>query len=209
MLRILIVGLVLLIAVLFVLPRPGVPAPENATEYAEPLALPAVRLTDHAGRAFVSSDLEGRRYSLLFFGFTHCPDICPLTLKVLADSMALMRDRGQEPPRVVLVSVDPARDTPERLTEYLASFDASFTGLTGANNAVQPWLETLGITVMREELAGDNYNMVHNSQVFVLSPDAELIAIMSSADDPTVVATDYARIVYRHEHDVDVSRTGL
>ena len=94
----------------------------------------------------------------------------------------------------MLASVDPARDTPERLAAYLANFDDSFVGVTGRGGAMLPWLDALGVTVMREELAGEHYNMVHNPQVFVLNSEANVVAIMSSAEEPNVVATDYARI---------------
>ncbi len=204
MLRILVIGLLVLVAIFFALPRPSVAPPANATELPEARRLPDVLLLDQYGERFVTSELEGG-YTLLFFGFTNCPDVCPLTMQVLAFATDRMREAGATPPKVVLASVDPARDSPERLREYLENFDAEFIGVVGQDDALDPWLSGLGITVMRQELDGGSYNMVHNPQVFVLNSNAELIAIMSSADDPAVVVVDFERIRTRHANGVDVS----
>jgi protein SCO1/2 len=198
MLRILVVGLVLLVAIALWLPRPSMPPPEQATELPEPLPLPAFSLTSDAGRAFTPADLE-QRFTLMFFGFTHCPDVCPLSLQVLAEAARSLRARiGESAPEVVLVSVDPDRDTPERLREYLDHFDSEFIGVTGPRASLDPLIGAFGVTVMRQELPGENYNMTHNPQVFVIGPEAALIAIMSKAENPELVASDFLRIRDRY-----------
>ena len=114
MLRILIVVLVLLVAAMFVLPRgQRGAAPQNATELPQPTPLADVRFVDKSGREAHLSDFKGD-FTLLFFGFTNCPDVCPLTLSMLAQVRADVAQRAPRfTPRVLFVSVDPGRDTPK------------------------------------------------------------------------------------------------
>jgi protein SCO1 len=197
LLRILIVALVLLVAAMFLLPRgrDAVPATAAATVLPESLPLPEVALVDDTGNAFTTADLRGG-YRLLFFGFTHCPDICPLTLQVLASATAELEARSPRlAPQVVFVSVDPKRDTPERIHEYLASFDPDFIGITGSDEALQPLVKTLGVTVHKTEVDGEHYNVVHNGTIFVVGPDAGLVAVFTgSTHDAAVIASDYLKI---------------
>ncbi len=195
-LRILVAALVLLAAatVWLVSSRQDLPAPAVATVLPEPRPLPAVRLTDQRGVGFSTSDLEGS-FSLMFFGFTHCPDICPITLQTLANVDAELRARGIEPPRVVFVSVDPERDTPAQIERYLGNFHSSFVGLTGSQHALQPLLTALGVTVERHQHPGEAfYTVTHNSTVYLIGPQAEWLAIFSAPHDASVIAIDYDRV---------------
>ena len=89
------------------------------------------RLDAHTGSEFTHRDLEGH-WTLIFFGFTHCPDICPTTLQFLADLKDQLNDTEVSDTRVIMVSVDPERDTVEKLANYVPYFNASFIGLTGS-----------------------------------------------------------------------------
>ncbi len=196
LLRILVVSLILLVAIMMLLPRAGdrVPLPEVATVLPEPLALPEVELVDQSGRSFSTTDLHGD-FSLMFFGFTHCPDICPLTLQVLASARAQVEHSAPAfTPEVIFVSVDPFRDSPERIRQYLANFDAEFTGVTASDEALAPLLKTLGVTVQKTERDGEYYNVVHNSTVYLIGPEAQLIAIFGGSHDAATIASDYVRI---------------
>lgn len=196
LLRVLVVGLVLLVAVMFMLPRPGqrVPRPETATVIEETLALPEFELTDTAGEPFTKADLEGG-FDLLFFGFTNCPDVCPLTLQVLAEvEPRLEQQYGEEAPDVVFVSVDPARDTPERIAAYLRSFDADITGATASDEQLAPLLDTLGVAVHKQEVEGRNYNVTHSGHVFVIGPDGNWRAVFRPSTSADTIVADYARI---------------
>ncbi len=195
-LRVLVIALVLLAgaAVWVSASRQSLPAPAIATVLPEPLALPAVQLTDQRGLDFPTSELTGD-FSLLFFGFTNCPDICPITLQTLANVDAELRARGSEPPRLVFVSVDPERDTPAQIERYLGNFNANFVGLTGSQLALQPLLAALGVTVQRHQLPNQEfYNVTHNSTVYLVGPQAEWLAIFSAPHDASVIATDYLRV---------------
>lgn len=197
LLRIVVVALVLLVAAMFLLPRGrnAVPATAAATVLPESLPLPELALRDDLGRPFTTADLRGD-YHLLFFGFTNCPDICPLTLQVLATTIAeLEASSPRLAPQVVFVSVDPERDTPERIRQYLANFDPEFIGISGPDEALQPLVEALGVTVHKTEVDGEHYNVVHNGAIYVISPDAGWIAVFTgSTHDAAVIASDYLKI---------------
>jgi protein SCO1 len=199
MLRILVVGLVVLVAAMFILPRGqrGEP-PRTATVLPEARPLPDVRFTDKAGRETKLSDFKGD-FTLLFFGFTNCPDVCPLTLSLLAQVRADVASRAPRlAPRVLFVSVDPHRDTPERIDAYLKGFDPEFFGVTASDAELKPLLEQLGVAVEKHDHGGANYNVVHNSAIYVLNPNAEWLAVSTGPHDPQVVASDYLRIRQRY-----------
>jgi protein SCO1/2 len=199
MLRILVVCLVVLVAAMFLLPRGqrGAP-PQNATELPQPMPLADVRFVDKSGRETHLRDYQGD-FTLLFFGFTNCPDVCPLTLAMLAQVRADIASRAPRlTPRVLFVSVDPNRDTPERIAAYLSGFDPEFVGVTAPDAELEPLLKTLGVAVEKHEHGGANYNVVHNSAVYVLDSNAEWIAVSTGPHDPKVLASDYLRLRQRH-----------
>jgi protein SCO1/2 len=199
MLRILIVALVVLVAAMFLLPRGqrGEP-PQTATELPEPRPLADVRFVDKLGREAHFRDFEGN-FTLLFFGFTNCPDVCPLTLSLLAQVRAEVASRAPRfTPRVLFVSVDPNRDTPQRIAAYLNNFDPEFAGVTAGDEALAPLLAALGVAVEKHDHGGANYNVVHNSAVYVLDANADWIAVSTAPHDPKVLAADFLRLRQRH-----------
>jgi protein SCO1/2 len=199
MLRILVVALVVLVAAMFLLPRgQRGEAPQTATELPESRPLPDVRFVDTAGREAHFRDFEGN-FTLLFFGFTNCPDVCPLTLSLLAQVRAEVASRAPRfTPRVLFVSVDPNRDTPERIAAYLNNFDPEFAGVTAGDEALAPLLAALGVAVEKHDHGGANYNVVHNSAVYVLDANADWIAVSTAPHDPKVLAADFLRLRQRH-----------
>jgi protein SCO1/2 len=197
MLRVLVVGLVVLVAAMFMIPRAPQP-PSAATVLSEPRALPDVTLVDAHGSRLDLDAFRGR-FSLLYFGFTQCPDVCPLTLKVLADARAKLGERAPGAvPQVVFVSVDPERDTPAAIAEYLGHFDASFVGATASDARLAPLVAALGVTVEKHHHDGDHYNVSHNDTIYVIGPNAELVAIASGPHDPATLASDYLKIRQRY-----------
>ncbi len=196
-LRVLIVGLLLLVAAMLWLPRPGAPV-ETATVFPEGLPVPDFALTDTAGARFGLEDFRGR-YTWVFFGFTNCPDVCPITLKILADARADVVARNPAlDPEVVFVSVDPQRDSPERIRAYLNGFDPEFRGVTGADAALEPLLTKLGVAVEKHAHGGDSYNVVHNPHVYLIGPDATWIAVSGTPHVAATLASDYIKIRRRY-----------
>ena len=92
-------------------------------------------LQDHRGQPFNKSNLQGI-WTIVFFGFSHCPDVCPTTLAVLNDTYSKLKDSEKERLQVVMISVDPERDTVEKLADYVPYFNAEFTGVTGDDSVI-------------------------------------------------------------------------
>ena len=200
MLRILVVALVMLAGATVWMSnfRQNLPEPQVATILPGLLELPNVSLVDAEGQPFATTHLEDR-ITLLFFGFTYCPDICPITLQTLATASDDLRERGIEPPDVLFVSVDPERDSPDRIRRYLDNFDTTFDGVTGPDDAFEPLTSALGVVVERHEHDdAEAYNVTHNSTIFVVGHDAEVVAIFSAPHDARVIASDFLLVRHRY-----------
>jgi protein SCO1 len=153
-------------------------------------------LIDQQGRRFGSAELRGH-WSLLFFGYTNCPDFCPTTLATLAAMEKRLRaEHAPVVPQVIFVSVDAKRDTPAQLAKYVPYFDPQFIGLTAAD---QPSIETvakkLGVGVSIQASADGNYTVDHSGAIFVLNPDGRLNAILTGPFTVAALLDDIKRIV--------------
>lgn len=153
--------------------------PRAATVLPEPVPLPAFSLVDQRGETRTRAVFTGA-WHLLFFGFTNCPDICPTTLATLSTVTKTLRDQGAtDIPGIVLVSVDPERDTPARLAEYIAYFGTDNAALTGNEMAVRELTEPLGIYFNKVPLGDDDYTVDHSSVVLLVNPAGEFAALFS------------------------------
>jgi protein SCO1/2 len=133
-------------------------------------SLPALTLIDQDG-AEVAVDQLKEQWSLLFFGYTFCPDICPATLAQLRQLQGQLPEETRARLRLVLVSVDPKRDTPEQLKKYLAYFDAGFVGLTGAEATLQKFANAVSIPYIPADTSKDNYTVDHSGNLVIIGPD--------------------------------------
>jgi protein SCO1/2 len=177
--------------------RPGdPPALEQATMLDVARPLPQFELVDQAGRAFRRDSLRGQ-WTLMFFGFTNCPDVCPTTLAELAEVRRKLKDLpAGDLPAVVFVSVDPNRDTIETLGRYVAHFDPQFQGVTGQPVAIEALTHDLGVAVSVGPVSDDrNYTVDHSAAIFLIDPSAAFKAVFSSPHLANVIARDYRSIV--------------
>lgn len=126
-------------------------------------------LLDHKGKSFSRAQLLGR-WTLVFFGFTHCPDICPTTMVELADLKSQLANTEAEATQVVMVSVDPARDTPERLSEYVPYFHPEFLGVTGDFTAILSFAQRLNAPFRKLSEPDGDYQMEHTANVVLMNP---------------------------------------
>jgi protein SCO1/2 len=151
---------------------------------------------DASGQAFGPERLRGH-WSLLFFGFLNCPDICPTTLATLAAAKAALASLpAGERPAILFVSVDPGRDTPELIGRYVAHFDPSFSGATGSREAIDALAAALGVAVMIGPPADDgSYAVDHSAAIFLVDPGARIAALFGTPHDADAIARDYRRIV--------------
>jgi protein SCO1 len=161
-------------------------------------ALPDFSLIDQRGAAFGPRNLDGH-WSLMFFGYTHCPDFCPTTLVTLAAMAKNLRAKGATPPQVVFVSVDAQRDTPQQLAKYVPYFDPTFIGVTAAD---QPTLEALarklGVAVALVPSAGGGYSVDHSGVIFVVDPAGKIAAVLTGPFTADTLQADLTRIVAVH-----------
>jgi protein SCO1/2 len=156
--------------------------PRFATLLPEPLPLPEFALRDQHDRPFTRDSLRGRT-SLLFFGFAHCPDICPATLQQLAlarKRIAGASSPGAALPQILLISVDPERDTPQKLERYVSAFGEGVAALTGSAEALRELTSALGIYFERQALPGGEYTVNHSTAVLVVDEQANLRALFSA-----------------------------
>lgn len=160
-----------------------------------PRALPNIELIDQDRKPFASSRLQGR-WSFLFFGFTNCPDLCPATLTTLAQIEKRLQDLPQEDrPHVVLVSVDPQRDTPEQLKKYVSFFSPSFEGVTGTPESIEAFTRQMGVPVAIQQHDNGAYTVDHSGAIFLIDPQGAMHALFSTPHDVAKIADDYRRIV--------------
>lgn len=136
-------------------------------------AISALQLVDQDGQAFDTRDLRGR-WHLLFLGFTACPDVCPTTLSDLRRLLGRLQPEVRERVQVVLVSVDPARDTPERLKQYLAYYRSGFKGLTGELSELTKLSKALGLPFVPANETGGDYSVSHSGNIALVAPDGSL-----------------------------------
>ncbi|MCF6754154.1 SCO family protein [Pseudomonas stutzeri] len=136
-------------------------------------AIPALQLVDQDGQAFDTRDLRGR-WHLLFLGFTACPDVCPTTLSDLRRLLGRLQPEVRERVQVVLVSVDPARDTPERLKQYLAYYRSEFKGLTGELSELTKLSKALGLPFVPANETDGDYSVSHSGNIALVAPDGSL-----------------------------------
>ncbi len=152
-----------------------------------PRPLEDFTLTDHTGAPFSLSDLRGRP-ALVFFGFTNCPDICPTTLGEFKRVKSLL-GRDADEVAFVFVSVDPQRDTPERLAEYVGAFDPAFIGLTGDDAALRPIAQEFGVYYQAVPLEGSEtaYTVDHTASSFALDREGRLAIVFSYGTPPDAI----------------------
>ena len=167
--------------------------PQHLVRLPEPRVIADFRLTDHHGQAFALQDLKGH-WSLLFFGFTSCPDVCPSTLYQLQQARQLMAERlsPQAVPRIYLVSVDPERDSPAKLQEYLQYFDPQFIGVSGEDAQLRALTLQLGIAYHVEEHTPGAalYTVDHSASILLLDPQARLYAVLRGPHEAATIAAE-------------------
>jgi protein SCO1/2 len=155
-------------------------------------------LIDHQGNAFTLDDFKGR-WSLIFFGFTSCPDVCPNTLYQLQQARELMLKEHSEDeiPLIYLVSVDPERDTPEKLSAYLSYFDPAFIGLSGVQEQLAALALQLGIAYFIEPHDPENleYNVDHSASMLLLDPQGRLYGVLPAPIEAAKTARDIMTVI--------------
>jgi len=168
--------------------------PWHGTDVSGHLPDLAFSLVDEQGQSVTAQDFRGRT-TVLFFGFTSCPGPCPATLGRLGVALDAMGARASGV-QVLLVTVDPGRDTPEALAEYAGRFGSWLHGLTGTPDELQRLRETFGVAAQQVPGVTDGeYDVQHGTAVLVFDGDGQCRLVISDTSDPDAVAADLLRLV--------------
>jgi protein SCO1/2 len=154
-------------------------------------------LPTSTGETMSLSDFRGK-YVVVFFGYTYCPDVCPTTLNDLQQMVKTLGGDRAEDTQVIMISVDPERDTPEQLATYLNYFDPAFIGMTGTVEEIQPVASQFGIYFERQPgSANTSYLVDHTSAVTVIDPEGHVRMIFTSGVKGEEMASDIAYLMRR------------
>ncbi len=171
----------------------------NGTILKQPRNLQDFTLTDHQGRVFTKKQLQGH-WTLMFFGFSHCSSICPTTLSEL-DRMYqnLQREvRATQIPQIVMVSLDPSRDSIVRMNEYVKAFNPDFIGLTGDKEQVDALAKQMNVVYMKlqaEDRDPEHYTINHSGAVMLINPLGQLEAFLTTPLQAKRLVQDYHQIM--------------
>jgi len=182
------VALGLILALVWALREgPGAgPEPVDEALLPAPFPAPPLDLVDPSGVRVRLADLRGSVVAI-FFGYTHCPDVCPLTLATLGR----LQEQDRDPPlEVVFVSVDPERDTPDRLRTFTTGLPGRIRGWTADGDEVRRQADGFGVRVHRREDAGPDYLVDHTARTFIVDPEGAVVATL-----PPMVSPERARAV--------------
>lgn len=172
------------------------PALGAGTIIPNPRPLPAFELIDTQNQPQTTAVFKNR-WSVVFFGYTSCPDVCPTTLTQLAQVTNALSDVAAErQPQFVFISVDPKRDTPTQVGSYVRYFSPNFIGLTGAQPQIDALTRALGVPVIYQPLGnGDGYTVDHAATLFVIDPQVRVHALFTPPFDVKAITADLRSIV--------------
>ena len=174
------------------------PVLETGKALAQPMELVAFDLVDHTGKPFQYKDLK-EEWSLIFFGYSKCPDVCPTTVFKLTEIYRILDEDNavEQQPQVVFVSIDPERDKPETLNKYLTSFNPEFIGVTGTLDEIKKL--TTKLSVYFQKIGDDEddylYEMNHTAGIFLTNPDGKLVASFKPTATPKELSLDVKKIL--------------
>jgi len=152
--------------------------------YDDPITLNAFSLTKHTGGPFTNTSLQGS-WTLVFFGYTFCPDICPITMVAIKQFYDLLEASGEgENVQVVMISVDPERDTEEVLKNYVTYFNPEFIGARGDYSDVYQLARNVNLTFAYTRVDDDNYLVNHNGEIMVMGPTGDNVGFLKAPYEP-------------------------
>lgn len=187
---------------------------ENTQEYTyqgslidPPVPAPEFRLTDVNGDKFELNALDGKAV-IMFFGYTSCPDVCPVTLSDFLQIRSRLGEAAEEV-SFVFITVDPDRDTPERMKRYLTNFDPEIIGLTGSRGELEPVWSSYGVYQEKSEGSEkDNYLVDHSSRIYVIDKQGNLLLTYLFGTENNVIAEDVHHLISSKNLDIGSEREG-
>lgn len=175
------------------LDRPDQPALRSALLYPAPRALPDFSLLRSDGKPLTLADWK-KHWTVAFFGFTNCPDVCPTTLATFKQVWKRLDPATRERVRFDFVSVDPARDTPELLARYVGYFSPDFVAATGTDEQLTRLTRALGLLYARGEPKNGTYSVDHSASAVLIDPQGRQAGLFRPPFDAEAIATDLATL---------------
>ncbi|MEO7199801.1 MAG: SCO family protein [Dokdonella sp.] len=173
----------------------ALPALKTAVMYPQPRGVPEFQLTQANGKPLTRADWEGR-WTVAFFGFTHCPDVCPITLNVFKQVWATLDAQGKTARLSFdFISVDPERDTPELLAQYVAFYNPDFIAATGSDEQLTALTRPLGLIYARTPDEHGSYSVDHTASAVIIDPAGRLIGLFRPPFEAGPIAADLATLV--------------
>jgi protein SCO1/2 len=150
-------------------------------------------LVDHRGEIFNIARMQDT-WTIVFFGFTHCPDICPTTLAVLNDMYSKMKDSEKEQLQIVMISLDAERDTVEALADYVPYFNEEFIGVTGNKHLIHRLTAEINIAYNKVPLEGEDYTVDHSTQLVLINPKGHYHGFFRAPHSETMLRSTWRSI---------------
>ena len=167
---------------------------ETGKAYKKPLNIIEFELTDQGDQLYTKNNLKNQ-WTILFFGYTNCPDVCPTTIFKLGQiKQQIYKELPNVNLQILFITLDPERDSTERLSEYLGFFDPSMTGLTGEITNIVELTSNLSVFFQRINKE-DGYDFNHTASIFLINPKAQLKASFSPASSIDMLAEDIKKVV--------------
>jgi len=168
----------------------------NGTVLPNPRMIQPFELINTQGKLFTNKDLKGH-WTLIFFGFTHCPDVCPTTLSEI--SKAYFKLESTLPPKllptVIMVTIDPERDSISNLNDYLEKFNPKFIALRGNMDATKYFANQMSVAFGKVNLQDGKLTLSHSARIILLDPDGNIRAFFSYPHRSDILARDYKKVV--------------
>jgi protein SCO1/2 len=172
--------------------KTGSPALKTATIFSQPRTIAPFKLVDTDNKPFSLENLKGH-YTLIFFGFTHCPDLCPTTLAMLSQSYKMLESAQlKSMPRILFISVDPEQDTSQVIKTYLSSFNTAFLGATGSQKQLDKLTQEMSVIYAKVSDAKDptHYTIDHSGTIIIINPEGQFYGVFTMPHDPQKIAND-------------------
>jgi len=173
---------------------------QHATSFHNnPSAFPTFSLVDHHGKNYTHDNIKNA-WSFVFFGFTHCPDICPLTLNTIDQVINELHSIEDLNAQAILISVDPKRDTTKQLHEYVRYFNDFTIGLSGESDEIKQLTQKLGVvytTPSTEKI--EDYVVDHSAHIFLVAPDGNLLALFGTPHETETIVKDFKILKANYE----------
>lgn len=196
----LIITAVIVLAAVYLGTQVSTTEPQSANDpAAEQAAKPAIggefALTDTAGEPYTQENLKGQ-YSLVFFGFANCPDMCPMALSTITTALDIMREQSSAKITPVLITVDPERDTPEALKAYKANFHPRMVALTGTQEAINQAASAFKVYHQKSDPRTEDYMVNHSGYIYMMDRQGEFIKVFPHTVAPETLAIELEQIVH-------------